>query len=147
MFSAKTYLCVLYEVHKPNAYWWSYVCVSTCSTSRILNGLFKYSSTPKAVGKIYMTLEWNYNSQETACRKRIPSHTAQYISHLRSATWAGHGSGSQSPPSHREGPGQSMWELRRSKWHCVRLFPTFFGFPLSVSFYWSSSYSYHLGDE
>jgi len=44
-----------------------------------------------------------------------------------------HGSGSQWPASHRGGPasttGQSVWDLRCTKWHWDRFFSEYFGFP------------------
>jgi hypothetical protein len=44
--------------------------------------------------------------------------------------------------SHRGGPGsipgQSIWDLWWTKWHWDRIFPEFFGFPLSMSFHWWS---------
>jgi hypothetical protein len=46
------------------------------------------------------------------------------------------GSGRYSLASHRGGPGsrpgQSMWDLWWTKWHCDRFFSEFFGFPLSI---------------
>jgi hypothetical protein len=38
-------------------------------------------------------------------------------------------------------PGQSMWDLWWTRWHCNRLFSEFFGFPLSISFHRGSPYS------
>ena len=32
-------------------------------------------------------------------------------------------------------PGQSVWDLWRTKWHWDRFFPEYFGFPLSISFH------------
>jgi hypothetical protein len=31
-----------------------------------------------------------------------------------------------------------MWDLWWTNWHLDRFFPEYFGFPLSVSFYWCS---------
>jgi hypothetical protein len=31
-----------------------------------------------------------------------------------------------------------MWDLWWTKWHWDRIFPEYFGFPLSISFYWCS---------
>jgi hypothetical protein len=55
--------------------------------------------------------------------------------------------------SHRGGPGsitgQSMWDLWWTKWHWDRLFPEYFGFPPSISFYrcsitWKNETTNHL---
>jgi hypothetical protein len=46
-------------------------------------------------------------------------------------------------------PHQSMWDLWWTKWHWDRVFPEYFGFPLSVSFHrcsitWKNEENYHL---
>ena len=40
-------------------------------------------------------------------------------------------------------PGQFMWVLRWTEWHCDRFFSKYFGYPLSVQFYQCSVLLFH----
>jgi hypothetical protein len=63
----------------------------------------------------------------------------QTLRNIKYIHWPCHGSGGQSPASHRGGPGsipgQSMWDLWWTKWHWDRFFSMYFGFFLSISFH------------